>query len=64
VLGALPCDIFLGAHGAYFGMDEKVPRMKPEGPNPFIDRDGYKAFIAKKELEFRTELEKQTAAAR
>jgi len=64
VLAALPCDFFLGAHGAYFGMVEKYPRMKPGAPSPFIDPAGYKKFVADKELEFRTELDKQRAAAR
>jgi metallo-beta-lactamase class B len=63
VLAALPCDLFLGAHGAYFGMAEKYPKMKAGAPSPFIDPEGYKKFVADKELEFRTELEKQTAAA-
>ena len=64
VLRALPCDFFLGAHGSYFGMDDKYPRMKAGTPSPFIDPDGYKKFVTQKELEFRNELEKQTAAAR
>jgi metallo-beta-lactamase class B len=63
VLAGLPCDLFLGAHGAYFGMDDKVARMKPGAANPFIDPEGYKKFVAQKEQEFRTELDKQTAAA-
>jgi metallo-beta-lactamase class B len=63
VLPALPCDLFLGAHGSYFGMDDKIARLKPGAPNPFIDPDGYKKFVAQKELEFRTELDKQAAAA-
>jgi len=63
VLAALPCDIFLGAHGAYFGMDEKLPKLKAGAANPFIDPEGYKKFVAQKDTEFRTELEKQTAAA-
>jgi metallo-beta-lactamase class B len=64
VLGALPCDVFLGAHGAYFNMDDKVPRMKPGEPNPFIDPEGCKKFVAQKASDFRKELEKQTAAAK
>jgi len=64
VLGALHCDLFLGAHGAYFGMLDKVSKMKPGAPNPFIDPEGYKKFVEQKDLEFRTELEKQTAAAK
>ena len=63
VLKALPCDLFLGAHGSYFGMVDKLPRMKPGAPNPFIDPEGYKKFVGDKETEFRTELEKQKAAA-
>jgi metallo-beta-lactamase class B len=62
VLKSLPCDIFLGAHGAYFAMEEKYPRMKAGGENPFIDPDGYKKFGADKEQEFRTELAKQQRA--
>jgi metallo-beta-lactamase class B len=60
VLKSLPCDIFLGAHGGYFGLEEKYPLMKNGGANPFIDPDGYKKFVAQKEQEFRTELAKQT----
>ena len=44
VLKSLPCDIFLGAHGAYFGMLGQVEKMKAGGPNPFIDPDGYRAL--------------------
>jgi metallo-beta-lactamase class B len=61
VLKSLPCDLFLGAHGAYFGMEDKVARLVPGAPNPFIDPDGYKKFVADKEAEFRAELDKQTA---
>ena len=48
VLKSLPCDIFLGAHGGYFGLEEKYPRMKERGANPFVDPEGYKKFIAEK----------------
>jgi metallo-beta-lactamase class B len=36
VLKSLPCDIFLGAHGGYFGLQEKYALLK-DGANPFID---------------------------
>jgi metallo-beta-lactamase class B len=62
VLKSLPCDIFLGAHGEYFGMEEKYARMKQSGPNPFIDPEGYKKYIAEKEADFDAELAKQKAA--
>jgi metallo-beta-lactamase class B len=64
VLKSLPCDIFLGAHGDYFGLEAKYPLLKQGGPNPFVDPDGYKKFVAEKEQEFRTELSKQRLAAR
>ena len=64
VLKALPCDIFLGAHGGYFGLEEKYPRVKNGGANPFVDPEGYKKFVTEKEQEFRTELAKQQAEER
>jgi len=60
VLKALPCDIFLGAHGSYFGLEEKYARMKDGGANPFLDPDGYKTFVAEREQAFRAELARQT----
>ena len=64
VLKSLPCDIFLGAHGSYFGLEEKYPRLKDGGANPFVDPGGYKKYIAEKEQDFNTELAKQTLSAR
>ncbi len=59
-LKALPCDVFLGAHGGYFGMEAKFARMKPGGVNPFVDPEGYQSFIAKREDAFRKELATQS----
>jgi metallo-beta-lactamase class B len=64
VLKSLPCDIFLGAHGGYFGLEEKYPLLKEGSANPFIDPDGYKKYIAEKEQDFRTELAKQKLAVK
>ena len=64
VLNSLPCDIFLGAHGSYFGLEEKYPLLKKGIANPFIDPDGYKKYVAQTQQEFRTELAKQQAAAK
>jgi len=63
VLKSLPCDIFLGAHGNYFGLEAKYPLMKQGNPNPFVDPDGYKKYVAQKEQDFRAELAKQKLAA-
>src|SRR5271168_2655579 len=64
VLKSLPCDIFLGAHGGYFGLEEKYAQMKAGGANPFVDASGYKDFVAQREQDFRTELARQTLAAK
>ncbi len=64
VLKSLHCDFFLGAHGAYFGLEEKFPKMKKGGVNPFIDSEGYKKYVAQKEKEFRSELAKQKSLPR
>jgi len=61
VLRALPCDIFLGAHGSYYNMEEKFAETKKGGPSPFVDREGYKRFVDEKEQTFRSELQKQSA---
>ena len=64
VLKSLPCDIFLGAHGDYFGLDEKYARLKQEAaPAPFIDPAGYKQYVAGREQAFRAELAKQGGQA-
>ena len=59
VLKSLPCDLFLGAHGAYFGLHAKYEKMKEGGPNPFIDPNGYRAYISERESTFRKEWERQ-----
>ena len=60
-LKALPCDVFLGAHGGYFGLKEKYARMSLGGPNPFIDPEGYRSYVAATEQTFRADLALQTA---
>jgi len=62
VLKSLPADIFLGAHGNYYGLEGKFGRIKDGGPNPFIDPDGYKAYVTAKEQEFLAELARQKSA--
>jgi metallo-beta-lactamase class B len=66
VLKALPCDLFLGAHGAYFGMLARLEKMKAGGPNPFIDSAGYRAYVSEREDTFRREWarEKQNPGSR
>jgi metallo-beta-lactamase class B len=59
VLNALPVDLFLGAHGAYFGLKAEYEKMKAGAPNPFIDPAGYKAYVSEREATFLKEWERQ-----
>ncbi|MFL6416584.1 MAG: subclass B3 metallo-beta-lactamase [Bryobacteraceae bacterium] len=63
-LKSLPCDVFLGAHGDYYNLAEKYPKLKAGGANPFIDPEGYHQYVAKREAAFRAELKKQTEGTR
>ena len=63
LLKTTPVDLFLGAHGAYFNLKDKLPRMGG-AINPFIDPAGYRAYVAEREQAFEKELAKQTAEAR
>lgn len=59
-LKGLPCDIFLGAHGVYFGMLAKLDRIKAGAPdNVWVDPSGYQAAVAEREQAFETELKRQ-----
>jgi metallo-beta-lactamase class B len=63
VLRALPCDVFLGAHGGYFDMLAKLKRFPQDGPRVFIDPAAYRAYVAKAEAQFAQALRNQQAAA-
>jgi metallo-beta-lactamase class B len=62
VLKGLPCDLFLGAHGSYYGLKEKYQRWLHGDGDAFIDPDGYKSYIADREQAFEAELKRQQAA--
>ncbi len=62
VLKSLPCDVFLGAHGDYYGMADKFARIKEGVANPFVDPEGYKSYVADRDQAFRTEWKKQQDA--
>jgi metallo-beta-lactamase class B len=64
VLKSLSCDVFLGAHGSYYGMETKYAKLNGGGANPYIDSEGYKNYVADREQTFLSELQKQTAAAK
>ncbi|HVG26216.1 MAG TPA: subclass B3 metallo-beta-lactamase [Acidobacteriaceae bacterium] len=60
-LRALPCDIFLGAHGAYFNMLPKLARMPQEGERVWIDPTGYQHTIDEAQRSFEANLARQRA---
>jgi metallo-beta-lactamase class B len=58
---SLPCDIFLGAHGNYYGMEAKFQRLQADkSKNPFIDPQGYRAYIDEREANFHKVLAEQS----
>jgi len=59
VLKALRCDIFLGAHGDYFGLVDKYRRFVNGSTSAFVDSPGYKAYVQQREQAFQSELAKQ-----
>ena len=59
-LRALPCDIFLGAHGIYFDLLPKVNRMQTEGEAAFIDPKGYIDSVNEAQADFDKTVAAQT----
>jgi metallo-beta-lactamase class B len=59
VLRALPADIFLGAHGSFYGLPAKYQRLQKGESNPFIDPQGYQAHLDLQEKNFRARLAEQ-----
>ncbi len=60
VLKSLPCGIFLGAHAVFYDGPAKAERLRKGAENnPFIDPEGYKAYVEKAEKRYRELLEKE-----
>jgi CubicO group peptidase (beta-lactamase class C family)/glyoxylase-like metal-dependent hydrolase (beta-lactamase superfamily II) len=64
VLKSLPCEVFLGAHGSYYGMVERYELFKKGQANAFINPEGYKEYVAQKERAFRKTLAAQQDEAK
>lgn len=62
VLHALPCDVFLGAHGGYFDMLTKLQHYPQDGPRVLIDHAGYQRFVSAAQRAFEQALSEQQAA--
>jgi len=64
ILRALPCDVFLAAHGRFYLLKDKYAKLGKGGPNPFIDHAGYLAHLDLQETAFKARLEEQKAGAK
>jgi metallo-beta-lactamase class B len=56
---ALPCEVFLGNHGRFFGLHAKRQALDAGRADAFVDPQGCRAFNAKAEAEYRAELKRQ-----
>jgi metallo-beta-lactamase class B len=57
-LKALPCDVFLGPHAAFFQMADKFKRRGTQ-PNPFIDPTGLRKFIEQNERNYEAQIKRE-----
>ena len=63
IVRSLGADVFLGAHAGFFRLHDKAARLRAgEMPNPFIDRDGLRAWVDDMERQFNERIEKERAA--
>ncbi len=63
VLESLPCDVFLASHASFFKMQQKRERLGEDGENPFLDREGYLAYVERARRRFEEALAEEEAGA-
>jgi metallo-beta-lactamase class B len=63
-LRGLRCDVFLGAHGSFYGLSAKYAKLEKGGANPFVDPEGYKAYVDLQEKNFNAKLNEQKQGAK
>ncbi|MDZ4363952.1 subclass B3 metallo-beta-lactamase [Brevundimonas sp.] len=56
---ALPCEVFLGSHGRFFGMDTKRKALDAGKADAFVDPQGCKTFYSQQEAAYRAVLARQ-----
>jgi metallo-beta-lactamase class B len=52
-------DIWLGHHTEYFDLAGKRKRAETEGPNAWVDPEGYRRFVAGKKRAFEDEVDEE-----
>lgn len=60
-LAAMPVDVFLGAHGSFFGLLDKKAAQGPV--NPFVGAAGYRDYIARAREALERKVEEQRGSA-
>jgi metallo-beta-lactamase class B len=64
VLESLRPDVFLGAHTAFFAMEEKRKRLAAGGTDhPFVDPEGFRAHVADRKRAFEEQLASERTAS-
>jgi len=64
-LSALACDVFTGGHAWDFGLDAKRKALQSGATgNPFVDPEGYRAWVKKSEAAFHKQLAEETSKRR
>jgi metallo-beta-lactamase class B len=58
-LKSLPCDIFLGTHAAFFDLEAKRRKLSGASANPFVDPQGYRAYLTRMEASYAGQLQKE-----
>lgn len=63
-LGAMTPDIFLGSHTGFFKMEEKRAALfMKKTPHPFVDAEGWRAYVASRQKAFDAYVAKEKAEA-
>ena len=61
-LKSLPCEVFLASHAYMFHLEEKLKRLEQgASPNPFIDPQGYREYVADYKTAFEDQLQSEKA---
>jgi metallo-beta-lactamase class B len=62
-LAAMPCDLFLAAHGSFFDLGHKKALLGRQGDNPFVDPKGFQRYVSEGRARFLAVLAFQRSAA-
>ncbi|HEX9940700.1 MAG TPA: subclass B3 metallo-beta-lactamase [Thermoanaerobaculia bacterium] len=63
ILRSLPCDVFLAAHASFYhGLDKAEALRQGAKGNPFIDPEGYRDYVERKEKDYRDQLQRERSA--